>query len=324
MLSFIARRLIGMLVVLFCTASLLFALMKMAPGDPARLIAGQTADPNILAKVRAEWHLDDPIPKQYVWWMGQLVRLELPDSYVQNRPVSHVLANKVVATCALAFCSIILAFLLGTAAGIIGAYFQGTWLDTAVLTTSLIWISTPVFWLGLMFILLFASRLRWLPASGYGMGETYLPGLGPEFFQPLPEPAHLVLPAVSLALLSTGYFARMMRSSLLEVVRQDFIRTATAKGLSPKRVILKHALRNALIPVVTIVGINFAGLLGGAVATEYVFAWPGMGKELLNAINLRDYPVMMGGVLSIATVFVCVNLLVDISYAWIDPRIRHE
>lgn len=331
MLTFIIRRLLGLLVVLAVTATLLFALMKAAPGDPARMIAGQTADPRVLAEVRAEWHLDEPILVQYAWWMGQLIKLDLPKSYVQNRPVSNVLANKVVATTILAICSISLAFVLGVVAGIIGAVKQGTLIDAGVLTLSLIWISTPVFWLGLMFILLFASKLQWLPTSGYGESNLYLPGLqsftdssGAPLFQPLPELGNLVLPALSLALLSTGYFARMMRSSLLEVIRQDYIRTAAAKGLSRGRVILKHALRNSLIPVLTIVGINFAGLLGGAVATEYVFAWPGLGKELLNAINLRDYPVVMGGVLCIATVFVIVNLLVDVSYAFVDPRIRHE
>ena len=331
MFAFIVRRLIGLVVVLAATATLLFALMKAAPGDPARMIAGQTADPKVLERVRAEWHLDEPIPKQYLWWMGQLVRLELPSSYVQNRPVSDVLANKVVATATLAISAILLAFVLGVLAGVVGAVKQGTLLDATVLTLSLVWISTPVFWLGLMFILLFSSQLGWLPTSGYGDSNIYLPGLlhfrdasGAPLFQPLPELGRLVLPALSLALLSTGYFARMMRSSLLEVIRQDYIRTAAAKGLSRRVIVFKHALRNSMIPVLTIVGINFAGLLGGAVATEYVFAWPGLGKELLNAINLRDYPVVMGGVLSIATVFVIVNLLVDVSYAFVDPRIRHE
>lgn len=324
MLSFIARRLIAMVIVLLMTATVLFALMKSAPGDPARLIAGQTADPRILAQVREEWRLDQSILEQYVWWMGQIVRLELPQSYIQNRPVSEVLKNKIVATTSLAVSSIILAFILGVGAGLIAGIKHGGWMDAGVLVLSLIWISTPVFWLGLMFILLFSIQLEWLPVLGYGNSGLYLPGLPPPTFQPLPEIEHLVLPAVSLALLSTGYFARMMRSSLLEVVRQDYIRTAAAKGLPRRRIVLKHALRNSLIPVVTIVGINFAGLLGGAVATEFVFAWPGIGKELLKAINLRDYPVVMGGVLVVAGVFVLANLLVDVSYAFIDPRIRHE
>lgn len=322
MLPFIVRRLVALVAVLLAIATLLFFLMKMAPGDPARLIAGQVADPKVLAKVRAEWHLDEPVSRQYLWWMGQVVRGRLPSSYVQHRPVSEVLANKVVATTVLATAAIVLAFVLGVAAGMLAAMSHGTWLDVGVLTLSLIWISTPVFWLGLMFMLLFASKLGWLPVSGYGDGNLYLPFLPGPHFQPLPELPNLVLPALALALLSTGYFARMMRSSLLEVVRQDYIRTAQAKGLSRSKVMFKHALRNSMIPVVTIVGINFAGLLGGAVATEYVFAWPGIGKELLNAINLRDYPVVMGGVLGIATVFVLVNLLVDLSYAFIDPRIR--
>jgi ABC-type dipeptide/oligopeptide/nickel transport system permease component len=208
-------------------------------------------------------------------------------------------------------------------AGIAAAMRHGSWLDVSVLSASLVGISTPVFWLGLMLILLFARTLQWLPVLGYGEGRLYLPGLGPPTFQPLPEWDHLVLPSLSLALLQTGYFARLTRASLLEVVRQDYIRTAAAKGLSRASVVLKHALRNALVPVVTIIGISFAQLLSGAIATEHVFAWPGVGSELLRAINSRDYPVIMGGVLCIATVFVVVNLLVDVSYAWIDPRIRH-
>ena len=312
-----------MVVVLIATATILFFLMQAAPGDPARMIAGARADPEVIAQIRAEWHLDEPVIVQYGWWMGRLARLELPKSYRQHRNVSEVLANKVVATVTLAVCAISAAALLGILLGIAAAMAHGTWLDAAVLTLSLLGISTPVFWLGLMFILLFASKLGWLPTAGYGESGLYLPGLGPPNFQPLPEWDHLVLPALSLALLSMGYFARMMRSSLLEVVRQDYVRTAQAKGLPLRTVVLKHALRNSLIPVVTIVGVSFAGLLGGAVATESVFAWPGLGRELLQAVDQRDYPVVMGGTLAIAAVFVTVNLLVDLSYAFIDPRIRH-
>jgi peptide/nickel transport system permease protein len=323
-LSYLLRRIVGLVAVLLVTATLLFGLMKLAPGDPARMIAGQTADPQVLERVRREWHLDEPSWAQYAWWMGQVVRGRLPPSYVQDRPVSEVLANKVVATTVLAVTAILVAFVLGLVTGILAAMNQGTWLDAAVLTLSLVWISTPVFWLGLMFILLFARTLHWLPVAGYGEAGLRLPFLPSPTFQPLPELPHLVLPALSLALLSTGYFTRLTRSALLEVIRQDYVRTAAAKGLSRATVVVKHALRNALIPVVTIVGINFASLLGGAVATEYVFAWPGMGKELLHAVNLRDYPVVMGGVLGIATVFVIVNLGVDLCYALIDPRIRHD
>lgn len=324
MLSFLVRRVIGMVVVLLATATLLFFLTKLAPGDPARMIAGSRADPAIVERVRKEWHLDDPAYKQYAWWMSSILRFDLPQSYRQHRDVSEVLANKVVATVVLATGAILLAVLIGVGLGILAAMAHGTWLDAGVLTLSLVGISTPVFWLGLMLILLFASELRWLPTAGYGDSGVYLPGLAPPHFQPLPEPSHLVLPMLSLALLSTGYFARMTRSSLLEVIRQDYVRTAQAKGLSRAKVVLKHALRNSLIPVITIVGISFAGLLGGAVATESVFAWPGLGRELLQAVDQRDYPVVMGGTLAIAAVFVTVNLLVDLSYALIDPRIRHS
>lgn len=324
MLAFILRRVIGMLVVLFATASILFFLMQAAPGDPARMIAGARADPEVIARVRAEWRLDEPLLVQYGLWMGRLARLELPQSYRQHRNVSEVLANKVVATVVLAVTAISAAVILGILLGIVAAMAHGTWLDATVLTISLLGISTPVFWLGLMFILLFASTLRWLPTAGYGDSGLYLPFLPPPHFQPLPEWKRLVLPALSLALLSMGYFARMMRSSLLEVIRQDYVRTAQAKGLPRRTVILKHALRNSLIPVVTIVGVSFAGLLGGAVATESVFAWPGMGREILQAVDQRDYPVVMGGTLAIAAVFVIVNLIVDLSYALIDPRIRHS
>jgi peptide/nickel transport system permease protein len=322
-IAFLVRRLVGLALVLLVLASLLFVLLRTTPGDPARMIAGTRADPKILARVRAEWRLDEPAWVQYGWWMSRLVRFDLPRSYVQDRGVSEILANKVVATVSLALASTLLAIVLGVAAGVAAAMTQGSWLDAAVLTVSLLGISMPVFWLGLMFILLFARTLQWLPVLGYGETGLYLPGLPPPHFQPLPHPAHLVLPSLSLALLATGYLARMTRSSLLEVVRQDYVRTAAAKGLSRARVVLWHALRNALIPVVTIVGINFAQLLGGAVATESIFAWPGLGNEILKAIHQRDYPVVMGGVLAVATVFVAVNLLVDLSYALIDPRVRH-
>jgi serine protease Do len=276
-LAFIIRRLVGLVVVLAVTATLLFCLMKAAPGDPARMIAGQTADPRVLERVRAEWHLDEPVLKQYAWWMGELARLRLPRSYVQDRPVSQVLANKVVATAVLAVSAIGLAFVLGVVAGMIGAVRQGTLVDAGVLTLSLVWISTPVFWLGLMFILLFSSRLRWLPTSGYGDSNLYLPGLssitdagGAPLFQPLPELPHLVLPAVSLALLSTGYFARMMRSSLLEVIRQDYIRTAAAKGLTRVR-------------------LRLAGPRQGAAQRDQPARLPGRhGRRALDRDRLRD------------------------------------
>jgi len=307
MTTYIIRRLFMVIPILLGVATIVFALMYIVPGDPARLLMGQHGDEATLQAIRHEMGLDRPLAVQYVRFIGKLARGDLGMSYRQNRPVARIIAERFPATAKLAVASMIIAIVAGIAAGILAAVYRNTFVDWSVMVLSLTGISMPVFWLGMMLILVFASGLGWLPVGGYGKSGDI---------------RHIILPAVSLAAISTGYIARMMRSSLLEVIGKDYIRTARAKGLSEMAVILRHALKNAFIPVITVIGINFASLLGGAVATETVFAWPGLGRAVVDAIRMRDLPVVEGCVIFLALLFVIANLLVDLSYAFLDPRIR--
>ena len=307
MTTYIIRRLFMVIPILLGAATIVFALMFIVPGDPARLLMGQHGDEQTLASIRKELGLDEPVYIQYAKFIGRLARGDLGMSYRQKRPVAQIIRERFPATAKLAVASMVIAVIFGIAAGILAASFRNTVLDWLVMVFSLSGISMPVFWLGMMLILVFASGLGWLPVGGYGRSG---------------DMRHIALPALSLAAISVGYIARMMRSSMLEVIGKDYIRTARAKGLSRKAVILRHALKNAFIPVITIIGINFASLLGGAVATETVFAWPGLGRATVDAIRVRDLPVVEGCVMFLAFIFVVANLLVDLSYAWLDPRIR--
>lgn len=309
MTSYILRRLLATIPILLGVATIVFALMFIVPGDPARLLMGQHGDERTLASLRREMGLDRPVYVQYARFIGKLARGDLGMSYRQKRPVTEIIRDRFPATAKLALASMAIAILAGVAAGILAAVKRNTVWDWLVMIFSLSGISMPVFWLGMMLVLVFASGLGWLPVGGYGRTGDL---------------RHLALPAVSLAAVSVGYIARMMRSSMLEVIGKDYIRTARAKGLSERAVILGHALRNAFIPVITVIGINFASLLGGAVATETVFAWPGLGRATVDAIRMRDLPVVEGCVIFLAFAFVAVNLLVDLSYAWLDPRIRYD
>ena len=291
---------------LFGITLLVFLLNAAALGDPARAAMGQRADPEALERLRREYALDRPLPVQYATWIGRLARGDLGTSFREQRPGAEVLAERLPATIRLALAATLVAVVFGVAAGALAAVRPGSALDHALMGAAVLGISTPVFWLGMMLALVFAVTLGWLPVSGYGGGSL----------------AHLVLPALTLGALHTGTVARMTRSSLLEVVRQDYVQTARAKGL-PERVVLgKHALRNALIPVVTVIGIGLADLLVGAPLTETVFAWPGLGRLLVAAVGQRDLPVVMGAVLVFALVYVVGNLLVDLAYLLIDPRTR--
>lgn len=304
----IAKRLVALIPVLLGISLLVFALNAAALGDPARAMLGQRGDPEAIAQIRQDYALDRPLWVQYGTWMGRLLQGNLGRSYHQQRPVSEVLAERFPATLRLAIAATIIAVLLGLAMGIAAALSSGSALDHFLMGAAVVGISTPVFWLGLMLSLLFAVWLGWLPVSGYGDGA-------------LPN---LVLPALTLGALHTGTIARMTRSSLLEVIRQEYIQAARAKGLGEIRVIGKHALRNALIPVVTVIGIGLADLLVGAPLTETVFAWPGLGRMLVAAVGQRDLPVVMGAVLVFAVIYVLGSLLVDLAYLVIDPRIRRE
>jgi len=310
MFGYIVRRLMMVVPVVWGVATIVFVLMFLIPGDPVRLMMGQRSDPETAERIRVEMGLDRPLPVQYIKFMGRTVRGDFGYSYWKKRQVTDILIERLPATIYLGFASLILAILIGVPAGIIAAVRQNRFLDGAVMTVSLLGVSTPVFWLALMMIIVFAVTLGWFPVSGYGSGGLDL--------------RYLVLPAVSLSAISIGYIARITRSSMLEVLKQDYMRTARAKGLKGSVVVLRHGLKNALIPVVTVIGINFANVLGGAVATETVFAWPGIGRAMIDALRVRDVPVIEGGVIILALAFVLVNLLVDVTYSVLDPRVRLE
>jgi peptide/nickel transport system permease protein len=302
----VAGRLAALAPVLFGITLLVFVLNAVALGDPARAAMGQRADPEALERLRREYALDRPLPVQYAHWIVRLMRGDLGQSFREQRPVVEVLAERAPATIRLALAATVISIVLGMAIGGLAAVRPGGALDHVLMAVAVLGISTPVFWLGMMLSLAFAVTLDWLPVSGYGDGDW----------------AHLVLPALTLGALHTGTVARMTRSSLLEVVRQDYIGAARAKGLSEMTVLGKHALRNALIPVVTVIGIGLADLLVGAPLTETVFAWPGLGRLLVAAVGQRDLPVVMGAVLLFALIYVLGNLIVDLAYLAIDPRLR--
>ncbi len=321
MASYIVRRLIGLVPVLLLAATVVWIFLFFIPGDPARLIAGgQMLDPRVLESIRREWGLDLPPPRQYLGFLGKLVRGDLGTSYIQHRPVASILRDAFPATFILATTAMLISAVAGLFLGAYATFRRGRLADDLVRLLAILGASTPVFWLGLMLMLVFGSWLRWLPPLAYGMSGMVVPILGVR----LPEWDHLVLPAVTLALVSVGGVARITRSSLLETGNADYLRTAAAKGASALRVFARHALKNALIPVVTVIGLDFASMLGGTVATEYVFAWPGLGKTLVRAIALRDLPVVEGCVILLTAIFVLVNLTVDLVYIGLDPRIHYE
>lgn len=306
MLGFYVLRRLGLIIpTLLGVTLVVFFLVRMIPGDPARLIAGFQASEEEVARIRVELGLNRPIHVQYGIFLRRLLRGDLGLSAATRAPVAEEIASRLRATVLLAVSSILLAAIAGMSAGILSATRQYSALDYAVMGVALFGVSIPVFWLGLMLMLLFSVYLHWLPAGGYG------------------TPAHVVLPTIALAAVSIAIIARMTRSSLLETFNQDYIRTARAKGVRDETVTLKHALKNALIPVITVIGLQFGTLLGGAILTETVFAWPGIGRLLVNSVSNRDYPVIQGVVLIFAALFALVNLAVDLLYAYVDPRIHY-
>ena len=314
MRRFIVRRLVWMVPVLWAAATLVWIFMFLIPGDPARILAGQSADPDVLAAVRGEWGLDQPAPIRYARFLWKLAHFDLGMSYVQRRPVIEILAEGFGRTLILAVIASVLAVILGVLLGVVSAARRGSYLDGAGLLFSTASISLPTFWVGLILMLVFSSRLGWFPVSGYGDGGSIL-GLK------LPSLSHLVLPSVTLAISSSGLLARVTRASLIEELSQEYTRAARSRGVSPTGTVL-HALSNSLFPVITLVGLNFGHLLGGAIATETVFNWPGLGRVMLRAVANRDLPVVEGGAVLLTAVFLLVTLAVDVSYAFLDPRTR--
>jgi len=306
MLIYTIRRLLIAVPTLLGVVFLVFLMVRLAPGDPAVLLAGEFATPETLEAIRKRYGLDRPLPEQFALYIGTLLRGDLGESARSRRPVLEELKTYFPNTVELASAAILVALLIGIPLGILAALRPGSGLDLTVMVLALLGVSMPVFWFGLLAILVFSVGLGWLPVAGKG------------------TLAHLLLPAVTLGVNATALLARMTRGTLLEVLSQDYIRTARAKGLAERVVVYKHALRNALIPVVTIAGLEFGTLLAGAVITETIFAWPGLGQLLVGAILARDYPVVQGAVLLIAFTFILVNLMVDLLYAWIDPRVRYD
>lgn len=317
MTRYLFRRLITAIPTVFGVATIIFFLMFLIPGDPVRVILGKHGDEETRLRVTRELGLDQPVLVQYKMYLTRLAKGDLGHSYRSEEKVLKILLDRMPATLLLAVSAMGLSILFGVSAGILAAIRQNRFSDVLIMFLSLVGISTPVFWLGLLLILVFASQgfdgnpvvFGILPVSGYGE-----PGWD--------RLRHLILPALSLSAIGMGYIARMTRSSILEVIRQDYIRTARAKGLSTTAVIIKHTLRNAMVPVITVIGMNFAALLGGAVATETVFAWPGIGKVIVDSIRQLDGPVVQGGVMLMTLAFVLINVVVDFTYMWIDPRIR--
>ena len=313
MAEFVLRRLLAAVPVLFLVSLIAASIMQLVPGDPASIIAGQSASDADIAHVREVLGLDRPFPERLWDWYVGLAHGDLGQSLLLNRPVTQAIAERVPVTLALAGFALFLTVALGVPCGVVAALRPNTWVDQAVLTFALLGVSIPNFWLSLMLIVLFGVMLDWLPAGGYvAFGDD-----------PLGWARCLILPGFSLALLQVGLLARITRSTMLEVLRQDYVRTARAKGLPAFMVIGKHALKNVMIPVITVIGISFGLLLSGSVVIETVYSIPGMGRLLANAIFGRDYPVIQGGLLITAAVLVALNLVVDLLYAVLDPRVKY-
>ncbi|MBC7282027.1 ABC transporter permease [Hoeflea sp.] len=314
MSAYIAKRLLAAIPVLFGLTVIVFLIMAMIPGDPATAILGSYATPENVEKLNRDLGLDKPLLQQYLIWIANLFQGDLGRSYTLNRPVLDEVLERFSATLILAGTALVLCSVLGLIAGVVSAVRQFSWVDKTITLVVLIGISVPSFWLGLLLILAFAVNLRWFPASGmyaiYGGGG------------PLDLLHHLVLPALTLAVVATGVIARLTRTAMLEVLRQDYIRTARSKGVTENRVIYRHAFKAALVTVIPVIGIQAGFVLGGAVYIETVFQWPGIGSMLVKAISTRDLLLVQGGVLVVASAYVLFNLAADVLQTVLDPRLR--
>ena len=313
MTTYIARRFLWAIPVLLGASFLVFWSIRWVPGDPAIAIAGELATPELVAKVRADLGLDQPLPIQFGIYLARMVQGDMGTSIRSGLPVAEEIRIRLPRTLQLTFFSLLLAALIGIPIGVLSATRVNTWVDATSMIIALLGVSMPIFWLGLMLIIFFSLTLPgWL-----GLNQPILPPTGAGTWR------HFIMPTIALAAASMAIQARMTRACMLDVLRSDYIRTARSKGVSEFSVVYNHALRNALIPIVTIIGLQFGTLLGGAVLTETVFAWPGIGRLLVDSIGYRDYPTIQGTVLVITVGFVLVNILVDVLYAYLDPRIRY-
>jgi peptide/nickel transport system permease protein len=312
MLTLIGKRLIQLLPTLFFVSVLIFSLQQLLPGDPALIMAGEEKDPEVIEQIRRQYRLDQPLPVQYVYWIGGVLTGNLGESMRLKVSVLDLIAQKLPVTLQLAVMAMIIALVIGVTAGVVSAVKKDTWIDYAVNVFSLWGISTPNFWLGIMMILLFAVTLGWLPASGYvPLWEDWRQSL-----------ATTIMPAFVLGNSIAGVIMRHTRSAMLQALSSDYVRTARAKGLFERRVVLKHAMRNALTPIITLGALEFGTLLSGAVLTEQIFTIPGFGKLIVDAVFNRDYAVVQGVVLVTATTYILLNLLADLGYILANPRLR--
>jgi peptide/nickel transport system permease protein len=317
MLQFLLRRIVAVLPVLFVVSLVVFLILRLAPGDPAAVIAGNSATNEDIAKIQVQLGLDRSIPVQYGIWMGNVFRGDLGFSYYLNKPVTELIAQRVEPTLSLAFGTVILAILIAVPLGTLAAWRMGGWLDRLLSGFSVAGFSVPVFVIGYLLIYLFAIRLEWLPVQGYKSLS------GPSAAGPWAWMRQLILPWMTLAMIYVALIARVTRASVSEALTEDYIRTARAKGITESAVLLRHALANAAVPIVTVVGIGIALLIGGVVVTETVYAIPGLGSLTVDAVLNRDFPVIQGLVLLFSVSYVLINLLVDLSYLVLDPRIRY-
>ena len=360
MTRYIIRRVLLLIPVLLGISIVSFGMLRLIPGDPAQIMLGEHATLEDVERIRERMGLNDPVPIQYLRYLQSILKLDLGRAIQTGRPVTEEISQRLPATFELTLGAMTFACLFGIPAGILAAYRHNSFYDLLTMVTALIGVSMPIFWLGLMLAYVFGFKLRWLPPSGrltVGIELLALPqawGISEDFAQtwlgerivPFLEflsrfyvldsiltgnwaalkdaLSHLVLPSMALGSIPMAVIARMTRSSLLEVLGEDFIRTARAKGQSERVVLLRHALKNGFLPIITVIGLQLGFLLGGAILTETIFSWPGLGRLVVNRILSRDYPAVQGSVLVIAFTFVVINLLVDVSYAYLDPRIHYE
>ena len=315
--SFLIRRLLAVLPVLLVVSLLVFFMLRLAPGDPAAVIAGNNATSEDIANIRAHMGLDKPIAAQYVLWLGQALQGDLGYSYYLSKPVTALVAQRVEPTLSLALGTVLLAVCIAVPLGSLAAWRMGGWLDRGLSAFSVAGFSVPVFVIAYLLIYVFAMQLQWLPVQGYK------PITGAQSQGVWAWMRQLILPWLTLSTIYVALIARITRASVSEALQEDFIRTARAKGLAERTVLVRHALANAAVPIVTVVGIGVALLIGGVVVTETVFAIPGLGSLTVDAVLNRDFPVIQGLVLLFSLSYVLINLLVDTSYVWLDPRIRH-
>ena len=312
MLAFLLKRLAQIVPTLIFVSMLIFGLQQLLPGDPAMVLAGEEQDPTVIAHLRAKLHLDEPLPVRYALWLGGVLRGDLGESVRNQQPVLELVAQKLPVTLQLGGMAFVIALVIGIPAGIVSAVARGSWWDTAANAFALWGISTPNFWLGILMILLFSVQLGWLPASGY---VSPFEDLGANL-------AAMIMPAFVLGNAIAGVLMRHTRSAMLAVLSSDYVRTARAKGLRERTVVLKHALRNALTPVITLGALELGTLLSGAVLTEQVFTIPGFGKLIVDSVFNRDYAVVQGVVLVTATAYIGLSLLADLAYFLVNPRLR--